>query len=99
MKPILIARAASLALAAAMSSTSVSAQLPTGCRSECDSVPYSTERRTVVHLANGCVARVVWVSRPSCTVGLDLAILSVEPLTDECSSMKIATLVNEATDT
>ena len=87
-----------LVLAAALSSASAGAQNPTGCQTECDSIAFGAVQRTVVRLANGCAARVTWQSRPGCTVGHDLAVLAVEPLTDACGRLVLSDLVNEATD-
>jgi hypothetical protein len=91
------ARAALLALAVVASTVFASAA-PTGCPDQCDTLSPSPTMRSVVRLAGGCAVRIIWTFHRSCTVGIDLTVLSVEPLTDACGGLSIARLLNEATD-
>jgi hypothetical protein len=91
------ARAALLAVAAACSLVSATAQMPYGCRDSCAN-QFGPPQRSVVTLSRGCIVRITWISRPSCVVGFDMVVLEVEPLTDGCGGATVARLVNEATD-
>jgi hypothetical protein len=98
MIPPLVARALSLAMAAAFSLASVRAHTQSGCRDECDTIPFGPPQRSVLRLSDECFVRITWTMRRSCRVGIDINVLAVEPLTDRCGTIPISRLVGDAAD-